>query len=100
MSEDLGYSSNELEWTCGSGGSVLKRQGSSGWAWAGAIVGALALGATILALIRPHDALQHVSRKLSRAIKHGRHEARETAEELLEGIASAVHHSGPDGHRS
>jgi len=100
MSEDLGYSTNELEWACGSGGSVLKSRHSNWLAWMGAFIGTLALGATIYAFFMPRDEFKRLSRKVKRAVKHGEHEVRETADELLEGVAKAVHHSGPDGHRN
>jgi hypothetical protein len=101
MSEDVGYMSDNLDWSCQSGSSSSGRIKASNWmGLTSMIVGTLALGAALYAAFAPADTVERtgdrVRRALRRAFLRRRVEnVKSRAERLIEGVSTAVSSRSP-----
>lgn len=92
MSEDAGYMSDNLDWSCGSG-STSSARSSSASSWMGLtsmIVGLLALGTAIYAAFAPRNVIERNADKVRRAVSRGTEQAKTKAEQVMEGVSTAV----------
>ena len=91
MSEDVGYMSDNLDWSCQSGSSSTGKTKSFNWmGLTSMIVGTLALGTALYAAFAPRSTVEQTSEKVRRALRRGKQEAKTKAERAMEGVSTAV----------
>ena len=90
MSEDVGYMSDNLDWSCQSGSSMGRAKSSNWMGLTSMIVGALALGTAIYAAFAPRNVVDQTSEKVRRALSRSARQAKTKAERPMEGVSTAV----------
>ncbi|MHB8995217.1 MAG: hypothetical protein ACYC63_08220 [Armatimonadota bacterium] len=101
MSEDVGYMSDNLDWSCQSGSSSTGRTRASNWmGLTSMIVGTLALGAALFAAFAPRDVVERTGDRVRRALrraalKRRAENVRSKAERVMEGVSTAVSSHSP-----
>ena len=91
MSEDVGYMSDNLDWSCQSGSSTSGSTKSSNlMGLTSMIIGTLALGAALYAAFAPRSMVERTSEKVRHALRQGKQEAKTKAQRAMEGGSTAV----------
>jgi hypothetical protein len=83
MSEDVGYMSDNLDWSCQSGSSSAGKTKSSNWlGLTSMIVGTLALGAALYAAFAPRNVVDRTAEKVQQAMSRKAQQAKRAMEDV------------------
>ena len=90
MSEDIGYTGDELEWACGAVGAGGGNRRANRVTWVSLIVGVLALGTALYAAFAPRSVLERAQSKIKEALSRTTEEAKEQAHHAAHELGSHV----------